>query len=55
VAEAANLHDENGDPRNIRQSLLTDAVATTLAGLLGTSPGTAYIESAVGIEQGGRR
>lgn len=54
VAEAANLHDENGDPRNIRQSLLTDAVATTLAGLLGTSPGTAYIESAVGIEQGGR-
>lgn len=54
VAEAANLHDENGDPRNIRHSLLTDAVATTLAGLLGTSPGTAYIESAVGIEQGGR-
>jgi adenine/guanine/hypoxanthine permease len=54
VAEAANLYDENGDPRNIRQSLLTDAVATTLAGLLGTSPGTAYIESAVGIEQGGR-
>jgi AGZA family xanthine/uracil permease-like MFS transporter len=25
-----------------------------LGGLLGTSPGTAYIESAVGIEQGGR-
>lgn len=54
VAEAANLYDENGDPRHIRQSLLTDAVATTMAGLLGTSPGTAYIESAVGIEQGGR-
>lgn len=54
VAEAANLYDENGDPRNIQQSLLTDAVATTFAGLLGTSPGTAYIESAVGIEQGGR-
>ncbi len=54
VAEAANLYDENGDPRNIGQSLLTDAVATTMAGLLGTSPGTAYIESAVGIEQGGR-
>ncbi len=54
VAEAANLYDANGDPRNIKQSLLTDAVATTLAGLIGTSPGTAYIESAVGIEQGGR-
>jgi AGZA family xanthine/uracil permease-like MFS transporter len=34
--------------------LLTDAVATTLAGLAGSSPGTAYIESAVGIEAGGR-
>ncbi len=54
VAEAADLHDNNGDPRNIKQSLLTDAVATATAGLLGTSPGTAYIESAVGIEQGGR-
>lgn len=54
VAEAASLYDENGQPRNLDRSLLTDAVATTLAGLLGTSPGTAYIESAVGIEQGGR-
>ena len=55
LAEAAYLYDENGEPRNIKQSLLTDAVATLLAGILGTSPGTAYIESAVGIEQGGRR
>lgn len=54
VAEAADLYDETGEPRNIKQSLLTDAVATTLGGLLGTSPGTAYIESAVGISQGGR-
>jgi len=54
VAEAADLYDADGEPRNIKQSLLTDAVATTLAGLLGTSPGTAYIESAVGISQGGR-
>ncbi len=54
VAEAGGLHDEAGEPRNLKQSLLTDAVATTLAGVLGTSPGTAYIESAVGIAQGGR-
>ncbi len=54
VAEAAGLQDTDGQPRNLKQSLLTDAVATTLAGLLGTSPGTAYIESAVGVEQGGR-
>ena len=29
-------------------------MATTIAGITGSSPGTAYIESAVGIEQGGR-
>ena len=54
LAEAANLKDETGEPRNVKQALLTDAFATLVAGLLGTSPGTAYIESAVGIEQGGR-
>ncbi len=54
LSEAAGLLDERGEPRNIRQSLLADAVATTIAGLAGSSPGTAYIESAVGIESGGR-
>jgi AGZA family xanthine/uracil permease-like MFS transporter len=59
VAEAGGLHDQSagpnqGQPRNLNRSLLTDAVATTLAGVFGTSPGTAYIESAVGIAQGGR-
>lgn len=54
VAEAANLYDETGEPRHVKQALLTDAVSTTISGLLGSSPGTAYIESAVGIEQGGR-
>jgi AGZA family xanthine/uracil permease-like MFS transporter len=54
LAEAADLLDENGEPRNIRRSLVTDAVATTIAGLAGSSPGTAYIESAIGIEEGGR-
>ncbi len=54
IAEAANLLDEQGEPLNIKRSLLTDAVSTTLAGLVGSSPGTAYIESAVGVEAGGR-
>ncbi|CAG5068166.1 Adenine permease AdeP [Dyadobacter sp. CECT 9623] len=54
LAEASNLLDENGEPRNIRKSLIVDAFSTTVAGLTGSSPGTAYIESAVGIEQGGR-
>ncbi|MFD1141756.1 NCS2 family permease [Larkinella insperata] len=54
VAEAANLYDEDGNPRNLNRSLTVDAVATAVAGLLGTSPGTSYVESAVGIAQGGR-
>jgi len=54
LAEASNLLDDNGEPRNIRRSLMVDAISTTIAGLTGSSPGTAYIESAVGIEQGGK-
>lgn len=54
VSEAANLVDEKGEPRNIKQSLVVDAFATGFAGILGTSAGTAYIESASGVQQGGR-
>jgi len=55
VAEAGNLMDENGEPRNIRQSLIVDSLSTVFSGIAGTSPGTSYIESATGIAQGGRR
>lgn len=54
VAEAADLIDPNGEPRNVKESLIIDAVSTTISGFFGSSPGTAYIESATGIEEGGR-
>ena len=54
VAEAANLVDQNGEPRNVKASLIVDAFSTTISGFFGTSAGTAYIESATGIEEGGR-
>lgn len=54
VAEAAGLVDEQGEPRNVKESLVVDAIATASAGLLGTSAGTAYIESAAGVKEGGR-
>lgn len=54
LAEAADLKDENDEPKNLKKSLITDAMATLSAGLFGSSPGTAFIESAVGISQGGR-
>lgn len=54
VAHAADLLDENGNPRNLRQGLIVDSFATFGAGLVGTSSGTAYIESIAGIDSGGR-
>ncbi len=54
VAHASNMLDEEGQPKNLRQGLVVDSVATFGAGLAGTSSGTAYIESIAGINSGGR-
>src|SRR6202008_4510620 len=54
VAHAADLLDEHGNPRHLRQGLIVDSLATFGAGLAGTSSGTAYIESIAGINVGGR-
>ena len=54
VAHAADLLDEQGNPRNLRQGLIVDSLATFGAGMAGTSSGTAYIESIAGITSGGR-
>ena len=54
VSVATGLVDEKGTPKNLKKGLVVDAFATLGAGLLGTSSGTAYIESTAGIEAGGR-
>ncbi|MFW6366410.1 MAG: NCS2 family permease [Spirochaetota bacterium] len=54
VAEASDLLDAEGEPRNVKESLIVDALSTTISGLFGTSSGTSYIESATGVEEGGR-
>lgn len=54
VSQASGLLDEKGEPKNLREGLIVDALATLGAGLMGTSSGTAYIESVAGIEMGGR-
>ncbi len=54
VAHAGDLLDEQGHPRNLRQGLIVDSLATMGAGLAGSSSGTAYIESVAGIKMGGR-
>lgn len=54
VAQAAGLTDPDGRPINLRRGLMVDALATLSSGLVGTSPGTAYVESIAGIRMGGR-
>jgi AGZA family xanthine/uracil permease-like MFS transporter len=54
VSRAAGLVDEKGNPLRMKQALAVDAAATMLAGPFGSSAGTAYIESAAGVEAGGR-
>ncbi|MFP4000598.1 MAG: NCS2 family permease [Thermoplasmata archaeon] len=54
VAEAGDFKMEDGAPRNTGKALFIDGVATTISGILGTSPATTYVESASGVEEGGR-
>jgi AGZA family xanthine/uracil permease-like MFS transporter len=53
VAEQANLIRDNRLPR-ARQALMSDALGTLSGAALGTSTVTSFIESAAGVEQGGR-
>ena len=50
----ANMVDEQNRIKGLDRLLGIDAVATMIGALLGTSTTTSYIESAAGIEQGGR-
>jgi len=50
----ADLLDEHGNLPEIERPMLADALATMIAPLLGTSTTGAFIESATGIEEGGR-
>src|SRR5690606_33635042 len=54
VSQAADLKDENDEPKNLKKGMIVDALATTFSGIVGTSPTTTYIESAAGVEMGGR-
>jgi AGZA family xanthine/uracil permease-like MFS transporter len=53
-AHQARMVDAAGNVRNLDRLLAIDACATMFSALCGTSTTTAYIESAAGIEQGGR-
>jgi len=54
VAARAGLLDAEGNLPQIERPMLADALATTFAGAVGTTTAGAYIESATGVEAGGR-
>jgi len=54
LSARAELLDEKGNLPEIEKPMLADALATTLAPLIGTTTTGAYIESAAGIEEGGK-
>lgn len=54
VGNQAGLVDENGELVGSDRALIADSIGTMSGALLGTSNVTSYIESATGIEQGGK-
>lgn len=54
VSTKAGMLTEDGKVPKAKQALLSDAIATTLGAILGTSTVTTYVESAAGVSEGGR-
>ncbi len=54
LSMVGGMLDKDGHLPDMHKPMLSDAVATTLAGILGTTTAGAYIDSATGIEAGGR-
>lgn len=54
VGARAGLVDENGNLPKLKQALSADAAAASGGALLGSTTAIIYLESAAGVEQGGR-
>ena len=54
TASRAGMLDENGKMPNMKEALLADAVGTVAGAVTGTSTVTTFVESASGVEAGGR-
>lgn len=48
------LVEEDGSPRNLEGIMLSDAIATVIGAICGTSTVTTYVESSAGIAEGGK-
>ncbi|MBQ7962249.1 MAG: NCS2 family permease [Clostridia bacterium] len=54
ACERADLLDEHGEPLNMNKGMLSDAIATTLGAICGTSTVTTFSEVNAGVAAGGR-
>ena len=54
TASRANMLDKDGNMPKMKEALLSDAVGTVTGSLTGTSTVTTFVESASGVEAGGR-
>ena len=54
VTTRANMVNPDGTIPGLKKAFLVDAVATTAGAAMGTSTVTTFVESAAGVEQGGR-
>ncbi|MBC2855143.1 MAG: NCS2 family permease [Cetobacterium sp.] len=54
VSSKANLLDENGNLPEIDKPFLVDSIATILGAVIGSTTITTFLESAAGVEEGGR-
>ncbi len=54
VSSKADMLDKNGKLPRIKPALLSDAIATCVGAVFGTSTTTTYVESASGVTAGGR-
>lgn len=54
VASRANMLDAEGRLPRLRKAMVADSVATVVGAMLGTSTTTSYVESATGVDAGGR-
>ena len=54
TASRAGMVDENGNMPNMKEALLSDAIGTIAGACTGTSTVTTFVESASGVEAGGR-
>ncbi|MDR3764197.1 MAG: NCS2 family permease [Acidobacteriota bacterium] len=54
LSARAGFLDANGNLPQIERPMMVDAIATTLSPILGTTTSGAFVESATGVEAGGR-